>query len=113
MVGNQYRSGVDHIGFHHDKTRDFVDGSSVLTVSFGQARRFQLRRVSDKKKKIELVLEHGSVFVLGPKTNQEWKHSIVKQSGKKIKLEPRVSLTFRSIKRRINQETGEIVSEED
>ena len=85
LVANRYRNGADHIGFHHDKTRDFVLGSSVLTVSFGSTRRFELKLLDekDKKERIKLLLEHGSLFILGPLTNAQYKHSIVQETSKK------------------------------
>lgn len=84
----------DHIGFHFDKTRDFVSNSSVLTLSFGGERILRLKHNKTKAKE-DLHLQSGSLFVLGWKTNTIWKHSIVKT---KQKCERRVSLTFRSIK---------------
>lgn len=84
----------DHIGFHFDKTRDFVSNSSVLTLSFGAERILRLKHNKTKAKE-DIHLQPGSLFVLGWKTNTIWKHSIVKT---KQKCERRVSLTFRSIK---------------
>lgn len=76
-VANRYCNGTDHIGYHHDKVRDFVDGSSVCTISLGTSRRFLLKNIKTDQI-IEIVLKPGSLFILGPKTNAEWKHSIPK-----------------------------------
>ncbi|CAF1079062.1 unnamed protein product [Didymodactylos carnosus] len=94
LVVNQYRNNNDHIGYHVDKTRDFVQNASVLTLSFGEKRLFRLKNIRTKEIQ-ELRLDSGSLFVLGPKTNSEWKHSIIK-SGKLCGR--RVSLTYRTIK---------------
>ena len=116
LVANRYMNGQDHIGLHHDKDRDFESGSSVLTVSFGQERRFELKLINKPndggiyKAKIQLVLPHGSVFVLGPITNKLYKHSIVKETSKTRTVLTRISLTYRSIARIINKETNEVVA---
>ena len=54
-------------------------------------KKFKGRKVGKTK---SLVLPPGSLFVLGPKTNAKWKHSIPK--SKKV-LGRRVSLTYRAI----------------
>jgi hypothetical protein len=57
------------------------------------------------KSKIKLELEHGSLFILGPLTNAQYKHSIVKETSKKVTVGERISLTYRNIQRFISQET--------
>jgi len=96
VVVNQYRNGNDYIGFHHDKDKTFVAASSVLTISLGGSRILRLRKVKGDAigTTKDLKLCHGSLFVLGPKTNREWKHSIIKRSKVQHR---RVSLTYRSI----------------
>lgn len=93
VVVNRYLSGNDHIGYHHDKTKDFVLGTSVCTVSFGGTRTFRLKHIVTKNV-ITIELKSGSLFVLGPETNRLYKHSIVKTAGI---CDPRISLTFRNI----------------
>jgi alkylated DNA repair dioxygenase AlkB len=102
VVVNQYRSGIDYIGFHHDKSKSFVEGSSVLTVSLGSSRILRLKKVKgDNQGEVrDYILNHGSLFVLGPKTNIEWKHSIVKRPNH---IGRRVSMTYRSIAARRSQ----------
>lgn len=92
----------------HDKNRDFFVDSGVLTASFGSTRRFELLHMRSKTK-LKLELEHGSLFILGPMTNAQYKHSIVKETSKKITVGERISLTYRNIQRFINQETGQEV----
>lgn len=84
----------DHIGYHFDKSRDFVDDSDVVTLSFGGER---LLRLKHNKTAVteDVHMKAGSLFVLGWKTNSIWKHSIIKT---KRTCERRVSLTYRSIK---------------
>ena len=102
VVINQYRSGDDHISFHHDKSKSFEPGSSVLTLSLGAERILRLRKkIRNEKGKmvlkgdiVDIKLNHGSIFVLGSKTNTLWKHAIIKT--KKVQSR-RVSLTYRAI----------------
>ena len=96
VVVNQYRDGNDYIGFHHDKSQTFVEISSVLTLSLGEERILRLKKVRGLRRGEikDIRLRHGSMFVLGPKTNKYWKHSIVQRKGVRGR---RVSLTFRSI----------------
>lgn len=84
----------DHIGFHFDKARDFVAGSSVMTLSLGGQRLLRLKHNKTHVKE-DIHVKAGSLFVLGCKTNSIWKHSIIKSVRA---CERRVSLTFRSIK---------------
>jgi len=93
-VLNRYVDGSDYIGFHRDKTKDIVDGSLIMTVSFGVTRVMKLKNMEDKKV-ISHSLNPGSLFSIGWKTNEEYKHSIPKSA--KIKG-TRISLTLRSIK---------------
>lgn len=100
VVVNQYRNGKDYIGFHHDKSKTFVMGSSVMVLSLGASRTFRLQkkvRAADgtiHRETINLQLKHGSLFVMGPATNLVWKHSIVQE----LKINHRrVSLTYRWI----------------
>ena len=106
VVINRYRDGADHIGLHRDKDGDFVEGTSVLTVSLGGSRRFVLKHADGATE--SMSLEHGSLFVLGSETNKagEWKHSIAKTAGA---VEERISLTFRSIKTRYDVVRGEVI----
>lgn len=93
VVVNRYKTGKDHIGFHHDKTRDFFPGASVCTLSLGGTRNFVLKHM-ETKQCIKMQLEDGSMFILGGETNKKYKHSIIKTS---CECEPRISLTFRQI----------------
>ncbi|KAJ3056915.1 Alpha-ketoglutarate-dependent dioxygenase alkB 2 [Rhizophlyctis rosea] len=128
VVVNRYIDGADHIGFHHDKTRDFAPDSPVCTISLGGTRKlvFQSKKKAKSKKSGKSVepekaencvksknwgkskkskkakeedclyeVQHGSLFVMGPRTNMAYKHKIMKTSRP---CEMRVSLTFRNIK---------------
>lgn len=104
-VVNRYVTGEDYIGYHRDKNKDFVTDSSVITVSLGTPRPFYLR--NDKTKEVvKVLLDPGSVFVLGPVTNKLWKHSIPKKTDVG---EMRISVTIRCIKTIYDPKTQTIV----
>lgn len=114
-----YRGAEDFISEHSDKTLDIVRGSSIVNVSLGAQRVMRLRMkksavvaseneagttVSGRKTQL-VPMPHGSVFVLGLKTNEAWLHGI--NADKRLPIErtedekafggQRISLTFRRI----------------
>lgn len=104
-----YRSGLDYISEHADKTLDIRKETPVVNVSFGSTRTLKLRSKYEKEdgtREIQNVkLKHGSIFILGWDTNKKWLHSI-KQDKRidSIKEEDvlafngeRISLTMRDI----------------
>ena len=110
-----YRGGVDNISEHSDKTLDIVRGSSIVNLSLGAQRVMTLRTKKSKRthgvdsssmrQTQRISMPHNSVFVLGPKTNQEWLHGVradKKPSQEKTKEErayegERISITLRQI----------------
>ena len=103
VVVNRYVNGSDHIGWHHDKTPDFVDKASVLTVSFGDDRTFQIRNLKTKEI-TSFKTGNGTVSDLDWNTNIYNKHRIAKTA--KI-VNERISLTYRSIKSRRSKEDND------
>ncbi|KAL9054877.1 MAG: hypothetical protein Q9162_003910 [Coniocarpon cinnabarinum] len=114
-----YRSGHDFISEHSDKTLDIAHGSSIVNVSLGAQRMMRLRTKRDARsasangdatqvyeRKTQLVqMPHGSMFILGLRSNAVWLHGI--NPDKRPDLErseaesefdgQRISLTFRNI----------------
>ena len=91
-VINRYINGSDHIGLHRDKDKDFTENTCVMTVSLGCARSFILKHDKTGITQ-EICLQPGSLMILGPKTNKEWKHSIPKRSVNVVK-DMRMSITL-------------------
>jgi len=99
-VINRYVNGNDYIGYHKDKVKDIEDDTLIFTVSLGISRNMKIRHVEDKTV-TDYGLKPGSLFAIGWKTNENYKHSIPK--SKKVKG-TRISLTLRSIKSMQKQE---------
>jgi alkylated DNA repair dioxygenase AlkB len=92
VLVNLYRTGADYIGFHQDKEKEFGGDPMVASVSLGAARRFVIESLASPKRREEIVLEHGSLLVMGRGMQRLFRHSLPKAPRVK---EPRVNLTFR------------------
>ncbi|MEN4761246.1 alpha-ketoglutarate-dependent dioxygenase AlkB [Chryseobacterium sp. C39-AII1] len=92
---NLYRDGNDSVAWHRDKESELGNRPVIASVSLGQTRNFDFRKVDDHQKKYSLPLHHGSLLIMKGDLQQNWEHRIAK-SLKIIK--PRINLTFRLIK---------------
>jgi alkylated DNA repair dioxygenase AlkB len=98
---NWYQDGEHYIGPHSDDQSQILKESEIYCISFGATRDFILEEKRTKgspggrieKKKI--VLENGTLVIMGGTTQQTHKHSIPK--AKKV-TQRRISITFRSFK---------------
>lgn len=93
---NYYRNGQDSMGWHRDNEKELGLDPVIASVTFGESRIFQLRNYKDKKHKVSVLLEHGSLLLMTGSTQHYWEHQLPK-SAKKIG--GRINLTFRNIKR--------------
>ena len=95
LLLNWYDSATgDYIGAHHDKTKDIVPGSPIVTVSFGASRNFRLTRGKPPARQVRnFEATAGTVFVMPWDTNKEWKHEV---PHRKCDTSRRVSVTFRA-----------------
>jgi alkylated DNA repair dioxygenase AlkB len=90
---NLYRDGSDSNGWHADNEPELGLNPIIASLSLGAPRNFDLKRNSDQFKK-RLLLESGSLLIMGGELQYHWKHAVAK--SKKVK-EPRINLTFRRI----------------
>ncbi len=88
---NLYHAGDEGMSWHRDNEKEIVPESSIASVSFGAARKFAFKHVSDDQK-MEVILEHGSILDMRGSIQQHWYHAL--PPSKKIK-DLRVNLTFR------------------
>jgi nicotinamidase-related amidase/alkylated DNA repair dioxygenase AlkB len=76
----RYMDGSNYISPHADKTLDIARGTAILGLSLGATRSINLRAKlpgpDGSYASQTLELPHGSLFVLGWRTNQEWSHGI-------------------------------------
>ncbi|HLO52036.1 MAG TPA: alpha-ketoglutarate-dependent dioxygenase AlkB [Kamptonema sp.] len=92
---NLYRDGRDYMGWHSDDEKDLAEGSVIASLSFGETRRFILRRRDNHQIKVELSLSHGDFLIMGGDTQKFWQHQVPKTTKS---TQPRINLTFRVIK---------------
>jgi hypothetical protein len=104
-VTNYYRDGDDFIDHHSDKVLDLSRDGVIVSVSLGDERILELKRRTVPRDVTRIALPHGSMLVLGPKTNKLFTHSILKKAGSK---EPRLSLTVRDVKTFMDSRTGRL-----
>lgn len=92
---NLYRDGNDSVAWHRDKESELGNRPVIASVSLGQVRNFDFRKVDDHRKKYSLALEHGSLLIMKGDLQMNWEHRIAKSIRK---MKPRINLTFRLIR---------------
>jgi alkylated DNA repair dioxygenase AlkB len=92
---NLYRDGNDKVSWHADDEPELGTNPTIASVSLGAVRRFDLKHKEDPEQKLQLELSSGSLVIMKGALQHNWLHQIPVQ--KKI-LEPRINLTFRTIK---------------
>jgi alkylated DNA repair dioxygenase AlkB len=91
---NYYRDGNDSVAWHSDDEYELGVKPVIASVSFGQARRFDVRNKQDHKLKYAVTLERGSLLLMKGDLQRFWQHRIAKSTRP---MEARVNLTFRVI----------------
>ena len=104
-VTNYYRDGKDFIAHHSDKDLDLNRDGVIVSVSLGDERVMELRRRAEPRDVTRIILPHGSMLVLGPKTNKLFSHSILPNPSS---VGPRISLTLRDVKTFLDLDSGRL-----
>ena len=93
---NYYRDGQDSMGYHQDNEPELGQNPVIASLTFGAARTFQLKHITDKTlKRKDILLNSGSLLIMAGTTQHYWKHQIPKT---KKPIGPRLNITFRVIK---------------
>ncbi|QLE39971.1 alpha-ketoglutarate-dependent dioxygenase AlkB [Nostoc sp. C052] len=90
VIGNQYRSGEDSIGWHADNEPSMGSNPAIASVSLGSCRKFQIKPRNSKF--TDFWLEHGSLLVMHPGCQSTHLHQVPKTN--KV-VSTRINLTFR------------------
>ena len=93
-LANLYHDGSEGMGWHRDNEPDLIRHEVIASVSLGATRRFDFRHRKTRVK-ISVMLEPGSLLVMAGEVQDHWEHQL--PVTKKIK-EPRINLTFRTIR---------------
>ncbi|SHG06649.1 Alkylated DNA repair dioxygenase AlkB [Salegentibacter echinorum] len=93
-LANLYRDGQDSMGWHADDEKVLGKNPVIASLSLGGKRRFRWKHKTQKSLKDELILNHGSLLLMQGGMQHHWKHQLPKT---KIKVSPRINLTFRKV----------------
>ena len=91
---NLYRDGNDSNGWHADNEKELGKNPIIASVSLGAPRLFKFRHKVDKSQQAKIILEPGSLLLMGGSTQHHWHHQLPKTARK---IAPRINLTFRII----------------
>lgn len=105
---NLYRDGKDSVSWHSDDEPELGIHPTICSLSLGSPRRFMLRKKQHqqnmesatketnrhKTEKLNLMLPHNSLLVMGGKIQEYWQHAAPKTTKPVGK---RLNLTFRQI----------------
>ena len=91
---NLYRNERDSNGWHADNEKELGRNPIIASISLGEERSFQLKHISIKEAKQNLILKHGSLILMKEGSQIHYKHQIPKVTKAK---NPRINLTFRTI----------------
>lgn len=100
VLMNVYPDGNSSIGAHSDKEEELVPASPIASVTFGNARHFDLyaKHFAPKQhKRYRIDLQHGSLLIMARDSQKYYLHSIPRQTSVKGM---RINLTFRVTKER-------------
>ncbi|WBV57553.1 alpha-ketoglutarate-dependent dioxygenase AlkB [Chryseobacterium daecheongense] len=92
---NLYRNGNDSVAWHRDRDSELGNRPVIASLSLGQVRNFDFRKVDDHHLKYSLPLSHGSLLIMKGNLQVNWEHRIAKSTKP---MQPRINLTFRLIK---------------
>jgi alkylated DNA repair dioxygenase AlkB len=93
LLLNLYRDGRDSIGFHADDEPELGTNPVIGSISLGAERRFVLKHPASGEK-LEFMLPHGSLLVMGEASQHHWQHGVPKTAKP---VGRRINLTFRRI----------------
>ncbi|MCY7296192.1 alpha-ketoglutarate-dependent dioxygenase AlkB family protein [Alteromonas sp. a30] len=98
VLGNWYRDGQDSMGMHSDNEPELGPHPTIAALSFGQTRRLKFRH-RNKRDRLNIDMQSGSLLVMSGSTQRFWQHGIAKSVKP---MQERMSLTFRHIFSRTN-----------
>jgi alkylated DNA repair dioxygenase AlkB len=91
---NLYRDGRDGMGWHADDEPELGRDPVIVSVSFGDVRRFKLRHRRHRDQRLDLDLPHGSALRMSGPLQHHWLHALPKTSRP---CNGRINLTWRRI----------------
>jgi len=91
---NLYRDNNDSVAWHRDKESRYGKRPVIASISLGQTRNFDFRKMDHHQSKYSLALPHGSLLIMKGGLQEHWEHRIAKSI---IPMKERINLTFRLV----------------
>lgn len=91
---NLYRDHNDSVAWHRDKESRYGDRHAIASLSLGQTRKFDFRKLNHHKSTHSIALPHGSLLMMKGDLQEYWEHRIAKSSKF---MNKRINLTFRKV----------------
>lgn len=91
---NLYRDNNDSVAWHRDKESRYGDRPVIASLSLGQTRKFDFRRLNHHQSKHSIPLPHGSLLIMKGDLQTNWEHRIAKST---MYMKERINLTFRLV----------------
>jgi len=91
---NLYRNHCDSVDWHSDDEPELGAKPVVASLSFGEARWFDMRRRDNHRRRFRLLLGDGSLLLMGAGFQECWQHRVAKE---KVPCGERINITFRTV----------------
>lgn len=91
---HKYETGKAFMPFHSDDEEEILDGSTIVTISFGASRFIEFKNKASGSIVCQ-KLDHGDVFVMDKQSQSHFMHSIPPDTNSD--LTTRISITLRHI----------------
>lgn len=91
---NLYRDNNDSVAWHRDKESRYGDRPVIASLSLGQTRKFDFRKLNHHQSRYSIPLPHGSLLLMKGDLQEHWEHRIAKSA---LYMKERINLTFRLV----------------
>lgn len=91
VIGNLYRNGSDHIGWHSDDSKEMGSDPAIASISLGATRAFETRQKGNKESE-RFELNHGDLVFMPTGFQASHQHRICKTNKP---TDIRINWTFR------------------
>ncbi len=94
VLGNLYRDGADHLGWHSDDEPELGPQPVIASLSLGEVRRMQFRLRPRGPVALTLDLPPGGLLVMAGQTQRRYQHRV--PATRRV-VGARINLTFRLV----------------
>ncbi|MCU7616281.1 alpha-ketoglutarate-dependent dioxygenase AlkB [Chryseobacterium sp. PBS4-4] len=91
---NLYRDNNDSVAWHRDKESRYGERPVIASLSLGETRKFDFRKLNHHQSRYAIPLPHGSLLMMKGDLQEHWEHRIAKSA---LHMKERINLTFRLV----------------